>query len=79
MGIFRLYANLGIGNDADIDIKSLPEAIRRGIFKPISLIKGAAASFVTFDLVTTDLSKIEFCIFFTQILFSKFFDLISFL
>lgn len=26
MGIFRLYANLGIGNDADIDIKSLPEA-----------------------------------------------------
>lgn len=48
----------GIGHDADTDIESLPEAIPRGIFKPITLIEGAAASFVTFDLETTDLSKI---------------------
>lgn len=34
--------------------ESLPEAIPRGIFKPITLIEGAAASFVTFDLETTD-------------------------
>lgn len=45
----------------DTDIESLPEAIPRGIFKPITLIEGAAASFVTYDLETTDLSKIEFC------------------
>lgn len=47
----------GIGHDADTDIESLPEAIPRGIFKPITLIEGAAASFVTFDLETTDLIR----------------------
>lgn len=46
-----------IGHDADTDIESLPEAIPLGIFKPITLIEGAAASFVTFDLETSDLIR----------------------
>ncbi|XP_062611056.1 uncharacterized protein LOC134272897 [Saccostrea cucullata] len=45
----------GIGHDADTDIESLPDAIPRGIFKPISLREGDVASFVTFYLETTDL------------------------
>ncbi|XP_062611792.1 uncharacterized protein LOC134273621 isoform X1 [Saccostrea cucullata] len=46
----------GIGHDADTDIESLPEAIPRGIFKSISFREGDIASFVTFDLETTDLT-----------------------
>lgn len=61
MKLYTFYY-LGICHDADItDIESLSEAITRGISKHITLIEGTAASFVTFDLETSDLSNIYFC------------------
>lgn len=62
INIIYFFKNLGICHDADItDTESLPEAIPRGIFKHITLIEEAAASFVTFNMETTDLGKLYFC------------------
>lgn len=62
INIIYFFKNLGICHDADITyIESLPEAIPRGIFKHITLIEEAAASFVTFNMETTDLGKLYFC------------------
>lgn len=62
INIIYFFKNLGICHDADItDIEGLPEAIPRGIFKHITLIEEAAASFVTFNMETTDLGKLYFC------------------
>lgn len=59
---YILFKNLGICHDPDItDFESLPEAIPRDISKDITLIEEAAASFVTIDLETTDLSNIYSC------------------
>lgn len=61
MKLYTFYY-LGICHDAHItDIESLSEAIPCGIFKHITLIEEATASLVTFDLKTTDLSKLYFC------------------
>ncbi|XP_056018341.1 uncharacterized protein LOC125682729 isoform X2 [Ostrea edulis] len=37
----------GIGHDADTDIESLPEAVPRGIFKPIHMIRGRVVPHIT--------------------------------
>ena len=50
----------GIGHEAEqsLDINRLPDAIPRGVFKPVQLPTGEDPTFIMFDLETTDLSKL---------------------
>jgi hypothetical protein len=45
------------------DIEKLPDAIPRGLFKPVNLPSGHDPTFVMFDLETTDLSKTIFILY----------------
>ena len=46
---------VGIGHEEDVDIDQLPDAVPRGVFKPVSA-KQDSATYVIMDLETTDLS-----------------------
>jgi len=47
----------GVGHDEEPDIERLPDAVPRGVFKPVTLPTGHEPTLVMFDLETTDLSK----------------------
>ena len=42
----------------NVDIEKIPDAVPRGVFKRITLPRDAKPIFITFDLETTDLSKL---------------------
>jgi hypothetical protein len=48
---------IGVGHDEEPDIEKVPDAVPRGVFKPVTLQTGHDPTLVMFDLETTDLSK----------------------
>lgn len=56
MVIFSILTEISLADS--IDIEKIPDAIPRGVFKKVALPGDTKPTFITFDLETTDLSKI---------------------
>lgn len=56
MVIFSILTEISLA--ASIDKEKIPDAIPRGVFKKVALPGDTKPTFITFDLETTDLSKI---------------------
>ena len=62
--VFVFMCFSGVAMEETVDIEQLPEAIPRGLFKPVNLPSGQDPTYIMFDLETTDLSKTIFVLFF---------------
>lgn len=49
---------LGIGHEENVDIEQIPSPVSKGYFKPIPRSPQDSIAYITFDLETTDLSKL---------------------